>query len=1806
MEKSGNIRQKKMVKKLKAVVITMVLFLSLYLGCGDPVSVNADSDSMPEEKAAFNDTKSWTAIYRCPGTYYIYRSVAPQIDNYQCMMLHETFCVAWGLGRNDAVCVPMSNSFRQYTYDSTYGLISARVGHDCSGMGGPEEGNISTRTRVYESRCNVCHATDEDASYIQMLAADQDVHRLFPGFDTRGRNGGNIREFIGTYGGVDCKQNPSGGHDMIISDIVDGTIRCARCGYQLNTSYKGKCHKNTSQTKIVSWNTQADYTDPVGTVKSDEITGDDDTIIVVKYDSNAKISVKSPLTITGGHIVGYEVYINGVKQKSAGTLDNNKDTDKAFSECFYSMDKINNRSDVRFKLYTQAGTYTLPVITVVPRFHWIDYDLSDGGHIIDGENTTDMSSGGQALLGENSPRMGIYTTPFTVPNPTRPGFTFLGWMIENMDDGTKKYEEITSHYHYWSKTTAGYDTTDYKTQKTSVAGALSGIDNVKGKDNVTYVPAAYTSFLDLRVDVGRHVKFTAVWQDNDDPTLGSVYNEYGATYKNIEDGTNPDTMLSLATQNGSYTITRSDGTRLTRENVLMNEKYVNAFPKLYVGLNGEEFKIDTDFVYHKHAGDPSEQGGCYTNPVYHEHSDDCYDIVRHSHTDSCYTPVYHVHTGDPETGGGCYTLPVYHVHTDRNGNKGEEYVYSYTDPGGCYVPTGRHVHFSPESIYQPHDPNGDYCLYYSQQGKYVCERTENTEWKAACGKEGFIEGYALNCGFSLIPGQEDKGMIEGYALTCGREEGEEESRILTCTRTAGDIDRYDPGCGKTEKTIESVISVTKGGEFTDYVDYTMYPNYYGKTADGSRYYVLDGSVAQYAPKYPDIYEWLDDYKKAVDDRTPVVISTSSEYPDSTTTVGDTRGWTSKTVTVTATAYDGSDDHSGKQPVPSRGGGTGILRMQFDKDGWINNEAAPGDNSSMSVTKTFKDSGVYEGTITVEDNAGTKLNVSAGDTHNAWVETDNKKNHTSTYVYGKIRIDKDAPKLLDPSKMDDSTQKFRDAMMTVYEGYNNVYNPEDGDKYGWSMDNVRVVIYADDSDEKYGMGSGIAANAFCWNKDPNIASNWQSADRTREYIGEDGKSRNIPVSTRVVTQNESGYVYVRDAVGNISRMDYTVDHIDKQAPDTYPDKDPDKENDDPLPPDPLDPEDPDNEDYKPVPDGPYNFEASVSKNELHYDWINHNATVTFHAVDYAVGKDDKKGTDASKFGSSGTYRMLLYRSNKDFPTEKETLKSGVVRERAKKDLYGSNTLIADVTFKDTLTYVEKKEGISYYILEVLDKAENLTTVKLTVKIDKTYPGIPYLHDGEEVNRDLYTENGHTNSNGNDVLDHFPGESFADGSFWTIRQADLNEADYNEVESFIADENNMKCSFTFKIFDRNWTGNYADETVRKTDDSGYDRIVLRLIDADDNGMVKDYTLYDYADHTKAGTASDGDRFDLSYAMTENTNENKVAFLKEKLSGTPVADIMINAKINTFADFPDTAALNYELEITDRAGNVKTYLNQPGNEIRNFSIKAVLYSAEESEYDGSRISEFNERADDYNSRNTTSNQTNVIRKFYEYENRRGEKRLYAYELNAEELKRLGLKRTETAPMEIPVDVDSTVESSVISDTNIPYYQLGDVGYAEIWTVGYVPKVQFNFAAFGDNAGTEMVNEIKDGTMPEKYNLGVTYDTDYDRILPYTAGNAVPVSYASADAAGIPFATHYGVTEKSRLDGRWEENGSAIRMPAYLPLQQEGIDKYDSLPVYKSEFHSADFYALKKQWRDTSSAGYIIYDTRGNDTHYRITHES
>ena len=85
-------------------------------------------------------------------------------------------------------------------------------------------------------------------------------------------------------------------------------------------------------------------------------------------------------------------------------------------------------------------------------------------------------------------------------------------------------------------------------------------------------------------------------------------------------------------------------------------------------------------IYHRHAGNKEEQGGCYSVPVSHQHQGD------EKSGGPCYqTPVYHTHQGNESESGGCYTVPVTHEHQGNEQQGGACYgEITHTHTAECY------------------------------------------------------------------------------------------------------------------------------------------------------------------------------------------------------------------------------------------------------------------------------------------------------------------------------------------------------------------------------------------------------------------------------------------------------------------------------------------------------------------------------------------------------------------------------------------------------------------------------------------------------------------------------------------------------------------------------------------------------------------------------------------------------------------------------------------------------------------------------------------------------------------------------------------------------------------------------------------------------------------------------------------------------------------------------------------------------------------------------------------------------------------
>lgn len=135
------------------------------------------------------------------------------------------------------------------------------------------------------------------------------------------------------------------------------------------------------------------------------------------------------------------------------------------------------------------------------------------------------------------------------------------------------------------------------------------------------------------------------------------------------------------------------------------------------------------------------------------------------------------------------------------------------------------------------------------------------------------------------------------------------------------------------------------------------------------------------------------------------------------------------------------------------------------------------------------------------------------------------------------------------------------------------------------------------------------------------------------------------------------------------------------------------------------------------------------------------------------------------------------------------------------------------------------------------------------------------------------------------------------------------------------------------------------------------------------------------------------------------------------------------------------------------------------------------------------------------------------------------------------------------------------------IPFFQLGEGGYARIWTYGHVERVRLNFGRMN----SEAEKEIEKGLLDESYKLNRTLDVN---------------SESCADF--LCTSEEYGV-------------GTKFLIPVYYPLK-EVRELDDGTIEYEREIHSLSVTAIKNNCSASASAKYVVFDTISNDLHYHL----
>ena len=425
-------------------------------------------------------------------------------------------------------------------------------------------------------------------------------------------------------------------------------------------------------------------------------------------------------------------------------------------------------------------------------------------------------------------------------------------------------------------------------------------------------------------------------------------------------------------------------------------------------------------------------------------------------------------------------------------------------------------------------------------------------------------------------------------------------------------------------------------------------------------------------------------------------------------------------------------------------------------------------------------------------------------------------------------------------------------------------------------------------------------------------------------------------------------------------------------------------------------------------------------------------------------------------------------------------------------------------------------------------------------------------------------------------------------WRVTQDRLENYKSSEIEDAIADG----LYTTFKISFSDAHNSAKGAYLNQRDTSGIQGIYIRVWDKNDTSNVKVYSV------------------PLERVTNKTLTDNEDAAL---FSGT------VTYPINLYAEFPKASSIIYEAYVVDNAGNVTEKIgsvivdkNKPGG-------STPLPDPDEGPEEPSDPSDPTPSpSPDY----PNGTLTNFSIKTVIYNDK-------DEEFNVE---------------------DFVTYGTVTGDVGA-FFQTGDIGHVDVWTVGYVTSVSPDFGAgAGDSMAEEAIEEITSGRLPAKYNMGLDSVGDYKRIWNYSMAQVLKPKYISyydedlhkmvtvyRDATvkatystkaytakeqqlynklvihdGIPYAAYYTTKADVIADDTagWLGSGTKVRIPPYYqmkyPYSKSEKTHKDGTTAYKTETHTYKVTAYKDG--DTSEASwiYMIYDMGLNDLHFRTIHEN
>lgn len=394
-------------------------------------------------------------------------------------------------------------------------------------------------------------------------------------------------------------------------------------------------------------------------------------------------------------------------------------------------------------------------------------------------------------------------------------------------------------------------------------------------------------------------------------------------------------------------------------------------------------------------------------------------------------------------------------------------------------------------------------------------------------------------------------------------------------------------------------------------------------------------------------------------------------------------------------------------------------------------------------------------------------------------------------------------------------------------------------------------------------------------------------------------------------------------------------------------------------------------------------------------------------------------------------------------------------------------------------------------------------------------------------------------------------------------------------------------TFKISFSDAHNSNKGAFLNQKDTSGIQGIYIRVWDKNDTSNVKVYSVPLENVSNKV--------------LTDNEDE-------ELFSGT------VTYPINLYAEFPSASSVIYEAYVVDNAGNVTE------------KIGSVIIDSNKPLPDPDEGPEEPSDPDDPTPSPSPDYPSGTLTNF-------------------------SIKTVIYNDMDEIFNIEDYVTYGAVSGDVGAFFQTGDVGHIDVWTIGYVTSVSPDFGSgAGDTMAEEAIQEIASGRLPSKYNMGLNSVGDYKRVWNYSQAKVLfpkYISYYDEDLHdmvtvyrsagikksystkaysakeqqtynslvvhnGVPYAAHYTTKEDVISDDTkgWQSSGTKVRIPPYYkmkyPYSKSEKTNADGTTAYKTETHTYKATAYKNGDTDAASWIYMIYDTGSNDLHYRVIHEN